>query len=56
MSTTCPELGYQITVIADGCTSFSDDMHDFEIARVLLYFGIVCPSDELITGLKQGCD
>jgi nicotinamidase-related amidase len=49
------ELGYQITVIADGCTSFSDDMHDFEINKVLPHFGTVCQSDELITGLKEGC-
>jgi ureidoacrylate peracid hydrolase len=49
------ELGYLMTIIADACTSFSDEMHDFEIAKVLPHFGAICQSTELIAGLKQGC-
>jgi gluconolactonase len=47
------ELGYDITVLEDCCASFTDEMHDFEIAHVLLQFGDICKSSDFIAALSQ---
>jgi nicotinamidase-related amidase len=45
------ELGYEITVLEDCCTAFSDELHDFEIANVLPHFADISRSDDFIAAL-----
>jgi nicotinamidase-related amidase len=45
------ELGYEITVLEDCCTAFTDEMHDFEIARVLPNFASISGSGDVIAAL-----
>lgn len=47
------ELGYDITILEDCCTSFTDEMHDFEIAHVLPQFGTICKSGDFIAALSK---
>jgi len=47
------ELGYDITILEDCCTSFTDEMHDFEIANVLPHFGTVSRSSDIIAALSK---
>jgi len=47
------ELGYDITILQDCCTSFTDEMHDFEIANVLPHFGTVSRSSDIIAALSK---
>ena len=47
------ELGYDITVLEDCCTAFTDEMHDFEIKTVLPYFADIVSSQDLITALRK---
>jgi nicotinamidase-related amidase len=45
------ELGYEITVLEDCCTAFSDELHDFEIAKVLPHFADISRSEDFIAAL-----
>jgi nicotinamidase-related amidase len=45
------ELGYDITVLADCCQGFSDELHDFAIANTLPYYATVTTSGEFVAGL-----
>jgi len=45
------ELGYNIGVLEDCCTSFTEEMHNFEISHVLPHFGTVYQADDFIAGL-----
>jgi len=47
------ELGYEITVLDDCCTAFTDEMHDFEIANVLPNFADIATSREMIAALGK---
>ncbi|MBA7630446.1 Peroxyureidoacrylate/ureidoacrylate amidohydrolase RutB [subsurface metagenome] len=47
------ELGYDITIVEDCCTSFTDEMHDFEIANVLPQFGTISRSSDIIAALSK---
>ena len=47
------ELGYDITILEDCCTSFTDEMHDFEIANVLPQFGTISRSSDIIAALSK---
>lgn len=47
------ELGYGITILGDCCTSFTDEMHDFEIANVLPHFGTISKSSDIIAALSK---
>lgn len=47
------ELGYDITILEDCCTSFTDEMHDFEIANVLSQFGTISKSSDIIAALSE---
>lgn len=47
------ELGYDITILEDCCTSFTDEMHDFEVANVLPHFGTVARSSDIIAALSK---
>jgi nicotinamidase-related amidase len=46
------ELGYDITVLEDCCQGFSDELHDFAIAKTLPYYAAVVQSTELLAGLE----
>ncbi|MBN1862528.1 MAG: cysteine hydrolase [Dehalococcoidales bacterium] len=45
------ELGYEITVLEDCCTAFSDELHDFEVANVLPHFAEIIRADDFIVAL-----
>ena len=45
------ELGYDITVLADCCQGFSDELHDFAIANTLPYYATVSRSEEFLAAL-----
>jgi nicotinamidase-related amidase len=45
------ELGYDITVLADCCQGFSDELHDFAIAKTLPYYATIVQSTEFIAAL-----
>jgi len=47
------EIGYNIIILEDCCTSFTDEMHDFEIKNVLPYFGTIIKSNDFIGGLPS---
>ena len=46
------ELGYDITVLADCCQGFSDELHDFAIEKTLPYYGSIATSTDFIAGLR----
>src|SRR5919201_1591796 len=46
------ELGYDITVLADCCQGFSDELHDFAIAKTLPYYATIGTSTELVGALQ----
>jgi len=45
------ELGYDVTVLADCCQGFSDELHDFAIANTLPYYATVSQSGEFLAAL-----
>lgn len=45
------ELGYDVTVLADCCQGFSDELHDFAIANTLPYYATVAQSPEFLAAL-----
>ena len=45
------ELGYEVTILEDCCTSFTDEMHDFAIAQVLPQYATICKSGDFVTAL-----
>lgn len=47
------ELNYDITILEDCCTSFTDEMHDFEIINVLPQFGTISKSSDFIATLPK---
>ena len=47
------ELGYDITIVEDCCTSFTDEMHNFEIANILPQFGTISKSGDIIATLSK---
>jgi len=47
------ELGYEITVLEDCCTAFTNELHDFEIANVLPHFADISRSDDFIAALAE---
>lgn len=42
------ELGYDITVLADCCQGFSDELHDFAIEKTLPYYASIMASTDFI--------
>ncbi len=46
------ELGYDITVLADCCQGFTDELHDFAIANTLPYYATIAQSSEYIASLE----
>jgi nicotinamidase-related amidase len=46
------ELGYDITVLADCCQGFSDELHDFAIEKTLPYYGSIATSTDFIADLR----
>jgi len=47
------ELGYNIIVIEDGCTAFTDEIHDFEIKNVMPHFATISNTAEVISALGK---
>ncbi|HZR91301.1 MAG TPA: isochorismatase family cysteine hydrolase [Gaiellaceae bacterium] len=47
------ELGYEITVLADCCQGFSDELHDFAIEKTLPYYATISSSAEYVAALQQ---
>src|SRR5579884_460045 len=47
------ELGYEITVLADCCQGFSDELHDFAIEKTLPYYATISSSAEYVAALEQ---
>jgi nicotinamidase-related amidase len=47
------ELGYEVTVLADCCQGFSDELHDFAIANTLPYYASVGESGAYIASLQE---
>ncbi len=47
------ELGYRISVLADCCQGFSDELHDFAIHNTLPYYGSVVSSADFIATLSE---
>jgi ureidoacrylate peracid hydrolase len=45
------ELGYDVTVLADCCQGFSDQLHDFAIANTLPYYATVSDSSAFLAAL-----
>jgi nicotinamidase-related amidase len=45
------ELGYDITVLADCCQGFSDELHEFAISQTLPYYATISGSSEFLAGL-----
>jgi nicotinamidase-related amidase len=48
------ELGYEITVLADCCQGFSDELHDFAIEKTLPYYATIATSGDFIGSLGSG--
>jgi nicotinamidase-related amidase len=46
------ELGYDISVLADCCQGFSDELHDFAIANTLPYYATITESADFIASLS----
>ena len=47
------ELGYDITVLADCCQGFSDELHDFAIQQTLPYFATIAQSADFTAGVGE---
>ena len=47
------ELGYEITVLADCCQGFSDELHDFAIEQTLPYYASIVKSTDFVATLDQ---
>jgi nicotinamidase-related amidase len=47
------ELGYDVTVLADCCQGFSDELHDFAIANTLPYYATVSDSSAYVAALQE---
>jgi nicotinamidase-related amidase len=47
------ELGYDVTVLADCCQGFSDELHDFAIANTLPYYATVSDSAAFLAALQE---
>lgn len=47
------ELGYDVTILEDCCTSFTDEMHDFAIAHVLPQYANICKSADFVAALRK---
>ena len=45
------ELGYDVTVLADCCQGFSDELHDFAIKNTLPYYASIAKSTDFIAAL-----
>ena len=45
------ELGYDVTVLADCCQGFSDELHDFAISKTLPYYATIAQSADFIASL-----
>ncbi len=45
------ELGYDVTVLADCCQGFSDELHDFAIENTLPYYASIAQSTDFIAAL-----
>ena len=45
------ELGYDVTVLADCCQGFSDELHDFAIEQTLPYYATIGGSSDFIASL-----
>jgi len=45
------ELGYEITVLADCCQGFTDELHEFAIKNTLPYYASIMESDDFIGAL-----
>jgi nicotinamidase-related amidase len=45
------ELGFDITVLADCCQGFSDELHDFAIQKTLPYYASVVESDQFLSSI-----
>ena len=46
------ELGYDITVLADCCQGFSDELHNFAIEKTLPYYASIMQSSDFIAGVR----
>jgi nicotinamidase-related amidase len=46
------ELGYDITVLADCCQGFSDELHDFAIEKTLPYYATIATSSDFVGALE----
>ena len=46
------ELGFDVTVLADCCQGFSDELHDFAIEKTLPYYATVAGSAEFLASLE----
>ena len=46
------ELGYDVTVLADCCQGFTDELHDFAIEKTLPYYATIAQSGELVGALQ----
>jgi nicotinamidase-related amidase len=47
------ELGYDITVLADCCQGFSDELHDFAIEKTLPYYATIAQSADFTAGVGE---
>jgi nicotinamidase-related amidase len=46
------ELGYDVTVLADCCQGFTDELHDFAIEKTLPYYATIAQSSDFIAALQ----
>jgi nicotinamidase-related amidase len=46
------ELGYDVTVLADCCQGFTDELHDFAIEKTLPYYATIAQSGDFIGALQ----
>lgn len=47
------ELGYDITIVEDGCVSFTEEMHKATIEYNMPQYGIIVSTDEVINALNK---
>jgi nicotinamidase-related amidase len=47
------ELGYDITVLADCCQGFSDELHDFAIQKTLPYYAAIANSADFVSSFAS---
>src|SRR5436190_7335503 len=46
------ELGYDVTVLADCCQGFTDELHDFAIEKTLPYYATIAQSGDFVGALQ----